>query len=715
MFGDNKMLHPPKEEKRFKQIIFRNDDVSFDTDLARFIPFVETFHKAGFVQLHGVTIYGLCNYSLIQDGLPWIYESITRDEYHIYDKCVSASEKYYIGDNKKLIQYLNSIPDPIALHGLYHTDYSRMDYQQQEHDIVKGLEILKSLFPNKKIDTFIPPFNLTNEDTYRVCEKYGLRLSAKEGEHFEDRIDNDKGPLYDGELYRYHHHRFYPESTFSYYDLSIEKLKEYFQKYSYTYNRKTGRFIPSFGLKNFCLEDDEYFCQQGDPSVKVIERNVLEYTNCSDSIMHINSGRGELLESLWADGYEFLLGVEIDNNKLAFAQNVSRIMETDICYSECIETSFKEKQKSYDSYIFNYQSIEELNSLLDKCSRNQSSEGYYFIVGPDNCREKLIDAALKFNMMLLKEECINTDTGMTLSVFLRRKPRICLYCDTHNWAHDYSARELKKYLSNEFEIDIKFVIDKELLDVDSYDAFLVFWWGEKSYKWKKYSRTRIVKQVSSHRWQFDKPYGPISVEKFKELYLDDAYTVICPSEILYKQLINVCDHLFLCGKGFAENDFKYLSAREGDVSFCMVGNIKDPIKGVNDILIPSCEGKLLDYSDSVKHEDLCDFYNKHDVYVVSSLHEADPLPLIESMACGCFPIASKIGIAPELIRHKENGYLVEHRSVEEFRKAVDWCAENVDYIRAQAPNIAKEIYENRRWKVMQENYRMMFRDHVSRR
>ena len=99
--------------------------------------------------------------------------------------------------------------------------------------------------------------------------------------------------------------------------------------------------------------------------------------------------------------------------------------------------------------------------------------------------------------------------------------------------------------------------------------------------------------------------------------------------------------------------------------------------------------------------------------MVSSKHEADPLPLIESMACGCYPVSSYVGIAPELIRHKENGYLVKERSKEAFREAFLWCEENIGFIRKKAEEIAQEIYEKRRWEIMAENYRRFFRTVLS--
>lgn len=711
------MLHPPVNDNKMKRIVFRNDDVSFDTDLKRFMAFVTAFHRAGFIQLHGVTCYGLCNYSLVHEGEPWIYETIDRKEYHDYEKCVEASERFFIGDNERLIRFLNSIPDSIALHGLYHSDYSRMSYEQQDKDIYEGLKILNVLFPNKKIDTFIAPFNKTNEYTFQVCKKYGLRVSALEGEHLEDRIDNDKGPLYEGEIYRFHHHRFYPESTFSEYELSINILEEYLRKYSYTYNSKTQRFFASTEFLQACgLNYEHHICKKMLKIERSIELNIMRYVSMDAVILQVYSKYGTLLENLWNDGYNHLIGIELDPQKRNIAKKIAKLMDHKIEYADSMETISEYKHgvncfiiSDWDHKILDYYGI------LDKCVRIQEGVGYYFIVGLKDQEYDLIDIAGKFNAMYIGNESFDMDTQKTLFIFRRNKPKICLYCDKRNWAHDHSAQELKMLLSNEFQIDIKYVVDNELMDVDYFDAFIVFWWGEKSYKWKKYSKSRIIKQVSSHRWQFDKPYGPISVEEFRNTYLDDAYTIICPSLIMYQQLEDVCKNLFLCGKGYSPDKFKYLSKREGEISFCMVGNIEDPVKGVKDILIPSCQGYKLDISGNMRHEDLCEFYNEHDVYVVSSLHEGDPLPLIESMACGCFPISTCVGIAPELIRHKENGYLVEKRSVEEFKKAVEWCKDNIEYIRRMALPISKEIYDNRRWERMVEGYREMLRNHIGRR
>ena len=51
--------------KQFESIIFRNDDVSFDSNVEHFREFCSVFHKYGYTQLHAINLYGRtnCKYS----------------------------------------------------------------------------------------------------------------------------------------------------------------------------------------------------------------------------------------------------------------------------------------------------------------------------------------------------------------------------------------------------------------------------------------------------------------------------------------------------------------------------------------------------------------------------------------------------------------------------------------------------------------------------
>lgn len=510
--------------------IFRNDDVSADTNVEHFCEFCKIFHKYGYTQIHAVVLYGYtnCNYLTGDERCPSPYLG-EKNLSAIYNKRITdLSKNKFIGNNKALIDYLNIIPDEIALHGLFHTNYSKMTYEEQKRDILQGLKLLNELFPNKKVSLFIPPFNKANDDTFKICKELNLQISLdEEGSdyHLEKLIATHSYKLENNHVYRYHHHRFYPESTFWYYDLTLHYLDQFFA---------------------------------------------------------------------------------ISNNK----------------------------------YVL---------------------------------------------------------------------PKICLLCDRRDWAHDHNAREIKHFLSYDFDIDIKYVVDSPILNPNDYDLLHVFFWGEEAYKKFKFPRYKIIKQVSSHRWQDNPLYGPLSTEQFVNKYLSDSKFVTCPSKILYDLLKEHVNNLFLIKKGYSSLKFYYKNARSGDLNICWAGNIKDPVKGVNEILIPSTHNRFnLNLASDLKHNELLDFYNSNDVFVVCSRNEADPLPLIEAMACGCFPVANYVGIAPELIQHKKNGFLVKDRTVKAYQEAFDWCRDHLDYIRSVSSKISEDIFEIRRWAVTSEEYKKMY-------
>ncbi len=60
-----------------------------------------------------------------------------------------------------------------------------------------------------------------------------------------------------------------------------------------------------------------------------------------------------------------------------------------------------------------------------------------------------------------------------------------------------------------------------------------------------------------------------------------------------------------------------------------------------------------------------------DIFVLPSRSEALSNSLLEAMACGCCPVASRVGGNPELIRHGENGMLFEAGDVEQLSNILE--------------------------------------------
>jgi peptidoglycan/xylan/chitin deacetylase (PgdA/CDA1 family) len=105
---------------------------------------------------------------------------------------------------------------------LYHTDYSTMPADEQRREINEGLEKLDRLFPKKLVRYFIAPFNRVGRLTRRICREFNLHVLADEGVHLESALPSLT--FEENHWYRYHHHRFYPQSSFTYYPLSFDML-----------------------------------------------------------------------------------------------------------------------------------------------------------------------------------------------------------------------------------------------------------------------------------------------------------------------------------------------------------------------------------------------------------------------------------------------------------------------------------------------------------
>lgn len=286
-----------------------------------------------------------------------------------------------------------------------------------------------------------------------------------------------------------------------------------------------------------------------------------------------------------------------------------------------------------------------------------------------------------------------------------RRPRVAILCDREGWAFDFSAKELQKELSEHYDIKIYYIRNNDKLDTKDFDLLHICFWGERYHSRFNISPKKVIKEISSHRWQYDKPYGPISPEEFASTFLKDASFFATPSMRLKHLLDPYLEHLDYIKKGFPPEIF-YPSDTppSGELSIMWAGNAADPVKGVSDILIPAAEGfDLYLAGGDIPREDLGTAYREHDLIVVSSVHEGTPGPLMEGMACGCFPVCCDVGIVPELVRHKENGYIVPERSVDAFREAFAWCDAHKELIRAKRKAISESIQE-RKWKSCVASY-----------
>ena len=288
------------------------------------------------------------------------------------------------------------------------------------------------------------------------------------------------------------------------------------------------------------------------------------------------------------------------------------------------------------------------------------------------------------------------------------KPRILLLADRRGWAYDLVAHALQRELAQDFTIDIAYVAERPVLDASRYDLLHVFFWGETYHRTAWTDAARVSKEVSSHRWALEAAWGPVDAATLCGTFLSDAGTVLATSARL-AEAVGAHRAVQRVMNGFDPDMFFDRGDRSGPIRFGWAGNAQDACKGLEDIIAPAAGSDFEVHiaGGSLSAEAMAEFYAGIDVLLVASTAEGTPLPLLEGMACGCFPVAVDVGVVPEVVQHRDTG-LVIPRSVADFRAAMQWCVANPGIVRSSGRLNAVEIAETRSWSVVAPSWRAAF-------
>ncbi|MGM1048171.1 MAG: glycosyltransferase family 4 protein [Bacillota bacterium] len=110
----------------------------------------------------------------------------------------------------------------------------------------------------------------------------------------------------------------------------------------------------------------------------------------------------------------------------------------------------------------------------------------------------------------------------------------------------------------------------------------------------------------------------------------------------------------------------------------------------------------------VPRRKMVEFYQNLDCFICSSKSEHIPLPVLEAAACGVPIITTKVGIVPELIRHKKNGIVVSRNS-EKIKQAVQYLMNNERERNAISDNIRKTIVDKWTWDKCKTDWEIFFK------
>ena len=294
----------------------------------------------------------------------------------------------------------------------------------------------------------------------------------------------------------------------------------------------------------------------------------------------------------------------------------------------------------------------------------------------------------------------------------KSKPRITLLPDFPNWAFDYIARSLATRLGHRFRFQIEYASRHPEIRGSEIDLAYFFYWNLRPAPVWGLQKSQIIRDVASWAWNLSHHGLKFTKEEFADRYLNDCQYATTPCAQIYETLHPFYPNIVHCPNGVEHGYFSsgFLGVRlKGRLKIGWVGNPNDEhkVKGLHEILIPATKGYDFVYSHgSMTRRELRKFYAGIDVLAIASKSESQPLPLLEAMSAGCFPVCTNVGIVPEIIRDKHTG-LVAPRAVESFVDAFNWCEQNLEMLRARRVSQSK-FASQQSWDIWAERFGDLF-------
>jgi glycosyltransferase involved in cell wall biosynthesis/Tfp pilus assembly protein PilF len=127
--------------------------------------------------------------------------------------------------------------------------------------------------------------------------------------------------------------------------------------------------------------------------------------------------------------------------------------------------------------------------------------------------------------------------------------------------------------------------------------------------------------------------------------------------------------------------------------------IKDILLGVFGVLgentIDESKFPVIKFGPISSEETLSKIYSMADVFVVPSLEDNLPNTVLESLACGTPVVGFNIGGIPDMVKHKETGYLAEKGDVKDLANGIKWVLNSKKYnkISKLCRKVAEEKYD----------------------
>lgn len=289
------------------------------------------------------------------------------------------------------------------------------------------------------------------------------------------------------------------------------------------------------------------------------------------------------------------------------------------------------------------------------------------------------------------------------------KKKILFIVDVKGWAWWFKSLAISDCLKDEFDFDVWFP-GKSKISQD-FDLYFTFCPPMLVYL-KGIEKDRKVTGTTGHL-HFKEWFV-----KDKKFYEGEVAALHANSKTLLALIKLYHSRIYYIPNGVDINLFSYCDfVKKNKLVVGFVGSRYTAVyKGFYDftnLAVQKVNGVVVKtnfctYGNKISQAEMVSFYKGIDVYVVASVGEGTPNPMLEAASCGRATISNKVGNAPEFVKNGESGFLIK-RNFNEYIKAIQYFRDNPKEIGRMGLNARRQA-ELWSWKIQAENYRNMFRE-----